>query len=177
MPLLNPSGKGFAALTIAPNVVLALKCGEGFGNTRRGKAAKTTGNLDSRAVWLHRLHGFQPASGRASALCLAVGSAPALSCRAVRAVRFHRKSLHRAICLSPTPSALFLFSGATGVRSPLQPRPRCPHSAMPRFPRRTVRPRPGIDAGPPPLTQPARAPFLKGREATPNPHRGILKSH
>lgn len=111
---INVFGLAFMAVILAPNLVFALRCREGFAHPRTNRVLELLeqiGRFGCFAFMILPGPGFGFSSDEALALYLIVDALLALAYCVIWIVCFRRPGIFRALSLSILPSILFLFSG------------------------------------------------------------------
>ena len=111
---INVFGLTFMAIILVPNLVLALRCREGFAHPHTNRALELLeqiGRFGCFAFMILPGPGFGFSSDEALALYLIVDALLALAYCVIWIVCFRRPGKFRALSLSILPSILFLFSG------------------------------------------------------------------
>ena len=111
---INVFGLAFMAVILAPNLVFALRCREGFAHPRTNRVLELLeqiGRFGCFAFMILPGPGFGFSSDEALALYLIVDALLALAYCVIWIVCFRRPGKFRALSLSILPSILFLFSG------------------------------------------------------------------
>lgn len=124
MNAFNLYGLVLMAAMMAPNIIFAVKCKDGFENLWRNKAVEALeqiGRFGCFGLMIvnlpHTFFGFWFSGG--PVVYIAVNAVLMTVYCAVWAVCFHRNSVSRALTLSILPSAIFLFSGVMILSVPL----------------------------------------------------------
>ena len=111
---INVFGLAFMAVILAPNLVFALRCREGFAHPRTNRVLELLeqiGRFGCFAFMILPGPGFGFSSDEALALYLIVDALLALAYCVIWIVCFRRPGIFRTLFLSILPSILFLFSG------------------------------------------------------------------
>ena len=111
---INVFGLAYMAVILAPNLVFALRCREGFAHPRTNRVLELLeqiGRFGCFAFMILPGPGFGFSSDEALALYLIVDALLALAYCVIWIVCFRRPGIFRTLSLSILPSILFLFSG------------------------------------------------------------------
>ena len=111
---INVFGLAFMAVILAPNLVFALRCREGFAHPRTNRVLELLEQIGCFGCFAFMIlpgPGFGFSSDEALALYLIVDALLALAYCVIWIVCFRRPGIFRALSLSILPSILFLFSG------------------------------------------------------------------
>ena len=111
---INVFGLAFMAVILAPNLVFALRCREGFAHPRTNRVLELLeqiGRFGCFAFMILPGPGFGFSSDEALALYWIVDALLALAYCVIWIVCFRRPGIFRTLSLSILPSILFLFSG------------------------------------------------------------------
>ena len=116
MEWLNVFGLVMVAVIMIPNILLAMKCKDGFVNKWNNKLVETVeqiGRFGCFGFMIINIPGtwFGWWSDEASAVYLVVDAVLVTLYCVIWAVCFRKSSVFRALALSIIPSVLFLFSG------------------------------------------------------------------
>lgn len=124
MEWINPFGLAFIAVIMIPNILFAIKCKDGFGNSRSNRwieTAEQIGRFGCILFMIVQIPGtwFGWWSEEAFAVYLIADTLLAALYCGIWIVCFRKSSLFRALALSIIPSVLFLFSGIMSRSVPL----------------------------------------------------------